>query len=86
MAKTMQLYPPRADSEMVQTVHGAMTYKDYLQVEKKRIERNPARTAQIVSRFGWSWLMVNRISERKKSPSSRWPSLMPLGQRKVMAL
>lgn len=84
--KMIELYPPDQDTKIVQTVNGPLTYKDYLQTEKKRIESNPGRKALLMSKLGFSWLLVNKVTvSRKKAHSSYWPKMMPLGQRKVMS-
>lgn len=78
----MQLYPPDRDDELIQTSRGKIKYRDFLEAEKKRIEKNPKRVAVLKSRLGFSWLMVNKIAF-KSTTGQGYRQFMPHGQRKV---
>jgi hypothetical protein len=82
--KMLELFGPRPDNESIETINGCFSWRDYLDMEKKRISKNPNRIVKVVNRLGFSWLLVNDVTtSNKKAPSSRWGNLMPAGQKKV---
>lgn len=86
MAKAVdmvEIYRAAPDGEIIDTQYGKIPYKKFLELEKARIEKHPNREVRVVSAFGKSFLIANKITGKSEEPAPPWTSLMPKGQKKA---